>query len=200
MPGMRHTPLAFATLPLLVLALGCGDDDEPSACDTTTDTRADPDADFTAFSTFAVADPSDYPVPPPDFPEDIEKNFEAATDAASAELEQLGLTQVDESEAPDLLLFTAAASEINNGIVWECVPGWYWWGWNYVWDPCAWLAPVPVTYSVGTAVVGLAEPDSEQVVFGGIIQGVLDCGNVEQRLTDAMSDVFAEYPADQTGN
>lgn len=198
---MRKHIRALASIPLFGVALGCGDDDEPDACDTTAQTRSDPTADFTAFETFAIAPDEAYPDPPPeDLPEDAITDFKNANADVANELEALGLTEVDAEDDPDLVVFTAAASEDKDAVVWECVPGWSWWGWWYTWDPCAWLQPVPVDYSVGTVVVGLANPNTEEVVFGGVVQGVLDCGNTDQRLSDAISDVFDDYPADQTGD
>lgn len=44
---------------------------------------------------------------------------------------------------------------------WECVPGWYWWGWYYYWDSCAWLRPVDVTYTVGSVLMLVIDDDIE---------------------------------------
>lgn len=195
---MRH--LALATLPLLFLAAGCGSDDDSVCNDTEVQSQADPDVDFTAYETFAIAPDSAYPALPPDLPASFEDDLQSANDDAADQLEDAGLTKVAYDDDPDLVIFTAAASETDTGVEWDCTGGYYWWGWYDDWDPCAWLEPIPVEYTVGVIVTGVADAAEEKVVFGGAVAGVLDCGDSSQRLSDGIADIFADYPADQTGD
>jgi Domain of unknown function (DUF4136) len=189
--------LGVATL----VVLGCADEPE-SACDDTIVTRADPMADFTGYKTFAVVPESEYPTElPSDLPSDTRTSLEAANDAGRRELLLLGLDEVDfATGTPDVVLFSLAASDTDTGVVYECVDGYIWYGWwGYVWDPCAWLEPVAVDYEVATVLVGLADPANEEVVFGGVVQGILECGDVSDRLDDGVKRIFSDYPADQAG-
>lgn len=198
-PKRFLAPALACTLGLSTLA--CSEDD--SSCSDSVLTKADPTVDFTAIQTFALLPESDLPEnPPPDLPEDTVTHIEAAYEAARSELVEIGLTEVDPAtEDPDVWVFDVAATEDQDGVVWSCVGGWTWWGWwGWVWDPCAWLAPVPVTYSVGTMIIGLADAAQENVVFGGVMQGVLGCdSDIEGRIQSGVSRVFSDYPADQTG-
>jgi hypothetical protein len=198
---MRRIAIIVSGAALCTLS-GC-EEDEPDICDDTVVTRADPSNDFTMYSTFSVVPDSEYPLEvPPDLPANTTGDLQAASAAMRRELVALGLTEVDFVDPPtaDLLAFNLAASEDEAGIVYECVPGYYWYGWwGYVWDPCAWLQPIPVEYEVATVIVGLADTVDEQVVFGGVVQGVLECGDSRQRLDSGVSRIFDQYPADQTG-
>ncbi len=196
---MRST--ALMSIVALFILSGC-EEDEPDICDDTRVSRAEPTNDFTMYQTFAVVPESEYPTMlPPELPSDTRTSLDAANDAMRAELVALGLTEVDFATGmPDVVAFSLAASDTDTGIVYECVPGYYWYGWwGYVWDPCAWLAPVEVDYEVATVIVGLADPADEEVVFGGAVQGVLECGDSRDRLEAGIADIFDDYPADQTG-
>ena len=60
---------------------------------------------------------------------------------------------------------------------------------------CAWLAPLYVDYTVGSLALGLAAPNEEEVVFGGLLQGVADgSGNTEDRIRDGVHVMFEDYP------
>ena len=43
-------------------------------------------------------------------------------------------------------------------------------------------------------VIGLADPNMEEIVFGGLLEGVEDGSNVEDRIRDRVRDVFEQYP------
>lgn len=191
---------------LLALALvgavgltGCSDDGEE--CGDTVYARVAPGVDFDAFETFAIAEVEDIVgqggaggESAIDIPSDIRTDLDIASAEAARQLELMGLTEVSPDAEPDLLVATAAASSDEAGVVWECVPGWYWWGWQAVWDSCAWVEPIPVTYSVGTLVVALVEASSNEVVFGGFGQGLLECGDGEDRIVAVVDDIFDSYP------
>jgi len=188
--------LTLACLGSLTLFAACSDDEEDSLCTgDTVYTRTDPDADFTTYTTFAVsaeATPTDISVPP-----DVEANLGVANAAATAQLIDLGLTLVDADAdpPPDLVLFNIAATQKQTGTEWVCSPGYIWIGWYYVWDPCAWMVEVPFVYTEGTLAVGVADPVLEKVVFGGVLQGILECGSdTASRIQSGVARIFQDYP------
>lgn len=193
-----------ATALLSLGPIGCSsDDDEDDICEDFVTTRTDEDADFSDYQTFAVAElPGDGSAlggSGSELPDDVQANLEIANDAAVANLEDLGLTEVDpDDETPDLWVFSAAATETETGTYWACVGGWEWWGWSYVWDPCAWLAPIDFEYTEGSLIVGVADSTTEEPVFGGLVQGILECSEtesaLEDRITDAVDEIFESYP------
>jgi hypothetical protein len=171
------------------------DDDEDDICTgDTVVTRADSAVDFAQYKTFSVA-PDD--ALPADLPADVTTNLAVANAAAVSELVKIGLTQVppDSEPAPDLGLFNIAATQKQMGTTWECTPGYWWTGWGYVWDPCAWMVEIPVVYTEGTLVVGLADPAADKVVFGGVLQGVLECSSdTAGRIQSGVARIFQAYP------
>ena len=182
---------------LLALFCACDDDDEYEDEICTGDTvvtRADPTVDFAQYETFSVA-PDD--ALPADLPPDVTANLAVANAAAVSELLTIGLTQVppDSDPPPDLGLFNMAATQKQMGTTWECTPGYWWTGWGYVWDPCAWMVEIPVVYTEGTLVVGLADPAADKVVFGGVLTGVLECsGDTAGRIQSGVARIFQDYP------
>jgi hypothetical protein len=193
--------LCFTLLVGVVLA-ACKPESEPDsneACGDTIITRINPDTDFLRIKTFAVVDADDYPVDlPADLPRDTHRSILAANGAARASLLERGLLEVDpDFEVPDVWLFSLASTDSKVGYLWDCVPGYVWWGW-YGWDyTCAWWQEVPVEYEVGTVVVGLAQAlddETGEVVFGGAVQGVLFCDDPRERLEVGVEKIFAQYP------
>ncbi len=186
----------LAGMAWLALFSACDDDDDFDDQICTGDqvvTRADPTADFSQFETFSVA-PDDAL---PDVPVDVATNLAVANAAAVAELQKLGLTQVapDSDPPPDLALFNIAGTQKVMGTTWQCTPGYWWTGWGYVWDPCAWMVEIPVVYTEGTLVVGLADPAAAKVVFGGVLQGVLECSSdTAGRIQSGVARIFQDYP------
>jgi hypothetical protein len=185
--------LTLACVSSLAFLSACSDDDDDDLCDgDTTVTRTDPAVDFTLYTTFALA-PNAQPTA---VPANVTTNLAIANAAAVAELRELGLTQVppDSDPPPDLALFNIAATQGEAGTTWVCTPGYIWIGWGYVWDPCAWMVEVPIVYTEGTVVVGLADPVLSKVVFGGVLQGVLECGDTEARIQAGVERIFQDYP------
>jgi hypothetical protein len=175
----------------------CDDDDDYEDDICTGDsvvTRADPAADFARYTTFSVAPDQALPA---DLPANVSANLAAANAAAVSELLKIGLTQLapDSDPPPDLALFNIAATQKAMGTTWECTPGYWWSGWGYVWDPCAWMVEIPVVYTEGTLVVGLADPAADKVVFGGVLQGVLECSSdTAGRIQSGVARIFQDYP------
>jgi len=184
--------LALAGIGALALLSSCCDDEEDLCESDQVATRADPSVDFTLYTTFSIAPDEALP----DVPPDVATNLAVATAAAVQELLALGLTQLPPDSDPpaDLALFNIAASSEETGTTWVCTPGYWWTGWGYVWDPCAWMVEVPVNYTQGTLAVGLVDPDLSAVVFGGVLQGVLECGNTSARVQAGVARIFDQYP------
>jgi hypothetical protein len=188
-------------LPILALVVACAPSQpEPNdGCGQVYFTRTDPGTDLSAIMTFAILPETQYPTDlPDDLPDDAQISLDTANAAAREQLLERGLTEVDpEQEKPDVWLFSLAATQVESGVVWTCVPSDpnMWWGpWGWTWNGCAWLTPVAAPYEVGTVMVGLADPDDETIVFGGVIQGVLGCPGASARLERAIERVFEEYP------
>ena len=186
----------------LVLALnGCDCDDDDDFLDDDVIVRVQPGVDFGDYATFRIldnldeADLVDADVDPDKIPDDVKLNIDVANDQARIELERIGLTEVDEGEEADLSVATLATTKEEDGYYWSCVPG-YWWGyWGWYWDPCAWLEPIYVNYSTGTMLLGLADPKLKEIVFGGLLQGVLTGGgDAEERIRAGVHQMFLEYP------
>jgi len=202
LPFRALTVVTLTALASWGLLGGCSSNGNPCGDEYTT--RVNDDADFESYQTFAVMD-----IPEEgglggaggagggELPDDIRVNLELANEAAAESLELKGLERVDADDDPDLLVFSASASEEETGIYWYCVPGWYWWGWYYYWDPCAWMAPIEFEYTVGTLLVGVLDPVLGEPAFGGLIQGILECTSedLEDRIEDGVADVFDDYPA-----
>lgn len=185
--------IAAVTALTAFVPLGCsGGDDEDDICDQQSiKASVDPDGDFANYATFAVLTEENYPV---DTPEDVRVNLTTAVDAAKNELEALGLEEVALDADPDVVLFTLSKTTEEDAVYWECVGGWYGY-WYWVWDPCAWMVPIPIEYTVGTLVVGLADPAQEKVVFGGAAQNILECdSDVVGRIDHAVDIIFDYYP------
>ena len=193
----RYLTLAgISSLAFLSALSACSDDHEDDQLCTgdTVVTRTDPSADFSLYTTFAVSPTT---APAPALPQDVTANLAIANAAAVAELRALGLTQVepDSDPPPDLGLFNIAGTKQEVGTTWICVPGYYWTGWGYIWDPCAWMSEIPVVYTEGTVVVGLADVAATKVVFGGVLQGILECGgDTAARIQSGVERIFAQYP------
>jgi hypothetical protein len=194
-PASRKLFLCFA---LAVGGCDCSDDGPVDYVVT----HVEKDVDFSTYTTFKILEIDDVEdaladagVDPDKIPDDVIANIDTANDQARIELENLGLTEVSEEEEADLSVFTLAAVRENGGYYWECVPG-QWWGWyGWYWDPCAWLVPIYVEYSVGTLALGLADPAEERVPFGGLLQGVADGeGNAEERIRAGVHEMFKDYP------
>lgn len=157
--------------------------------------------DFSDYKTFRIDDElteedlADAGVDIEDFPEDLRLNIDSANDQARIELEKVGLTEVEGDEEADLVIASLGSTKDEDAIYWECVPG-YWWGyWGWYWDSCAWLDPDYVEYTVGSLVLGLNDPKLEEVVFGGLLSGVVTGGgNAEERIRAGVHEMFEKYP------
>lgn len=168
----------------------CSDDNNVDVVD-----KVDPNADFTAYKTFAISEPTDVKIP-----RDVAVNLATANAAIVRELQDRGLRQVDADADPDLVAFSLASTREETGLAWACAPGyWYgYWAWSY--DPCDYVSPYYDEFTVGTLVVGLSDQSLDKVVFGGVARGVLDDSNPTSEIDKAVKDIFDDYPEKQTGS
>lgn len=188
-------PLVYSAALVGLASAGCYEEPAPT-CNDSVVTHIAPAVDFAAIQTFAVAtdDHLDDALPS-DLPPDSVANLREVTNAARAELLALGFTEVDpDVEEPDVWFFNVAVTDEEYGTEWQCQGGYVWWGWYWYWDPCAWVIEVPVEYEVGTVYLGLADVVNEQVVFGGAMSGMLECGDTEARIEAGVHEIFEVYP------
>jgi hypothetical protein len=188
---LKHARVAVLSVYCMTL-FACDDDDEY------VEAASNSTADFTAYKTFAISTAGGTVA----VPASVATNLGVVNDAIQTQLQDLGLTEVDLSQSPDLIAFSLASTEETAAFSWNCVPG-YWYGyWDWSYTPCGWIDPIYDEYTVGTVVIGLTDPAIEQVVFGGVMQEVLD-GQSTDEITDDINDgvenVFDEYPSNQTG-
>jgi hypothetical protein len=178
----------------LSLATACNDDPEP--VEDYVSSWASSTADFSEYETYRFATAEDAPPGAMKPPEDVQAQLMLVNDAMRAELNARGMREVTGDTKPDVFAFNVAATMDEEAVYWDCVEGWWWWGYYYwSWDPCAYLVPVPVEYEVGTVILGLSDVERKEVVFGGVIQGLVDNrGDLDQRVKDAVSEVFDDYP------
>jgi hypothetical protein len=195
----KHTWLLGSFLVLCALAAYACDDDEGPA--DAVYARAKHGVDFSQYKTFHVDeeltqdDLADAGVDVEDFPDDIKYNIDAANAQARVELQTLGLTEADSESDADLIVATMGSTKSQDAIYWECVPG-YWWGYyGWYWDSCAWLDPEYVEFAVGSLVLGLGDPEMKDIVFGGLLQGVVTGGgDATERIRAGVHEMFLQYP------
>jgi hypothetical protein len=176
--------------------LGCNDEPEDVI-----DTSASPTADFTQFRTYAFTNVNDMtPDLAHNIPSTVSADLAVVTDATRQELSELGLTEVDPSASPDLRAFNLASTNNEEGVYWTCIDS-YWYGyWYWSWAPCEWITPVYTEYTEGSILLGLVDPDANELVFAGLIQGVIDgSDDIEDRIREDVDEVFDDYPRGQTG-
>jgi hypothetical protein len=182
-----------------VTALACTfgfacSDDEP---EDTIDTTVNPDADFSQYRTFAFVGPDDVATSTArQIPDAVAVNLDMVNQSMRDELTRRGLVEVSPDANPDLRAFSLAATEDQAAIYWSCVDG-YWYGyWAWSFDPCSWIQPMYTEYTEGAVFVGLVDPTMNEVVFGGLIQGIVyGSEDTEQRIDDDMDEVFDDFPS-----
>jgi len=191
-----------------LLLAGCGDSVQTGELAVEWDRTVD----FTQFETFSVVteeiienNPDRFP-PPPDLPEDAQAAIAAINELIIEAMGPAGLgytfippEDVSAGNQPDLWAGNLGAVTEEQGVVWECVGGgWGYWGWY--WDPCAWYYPRTVDFQVGSLLIPVASNDLQAPIFGGLARGIDYAGaDNEQRVRDAVTAIFAQWPSDQTG-
>lgn len=203
---LRHSVLIVVGVCSLLLA-SCGD--------TVTTTgqvvvKFDESVDFTQFETFSVltADivPPEAPEPGEDemfFNDTVNELIIEAMTTTPVCLQYIPPDEVTESNEPDLFAGNGLARTTEDGVVWQCVGGWWWGFWGWVWDPCAWLAPVPVEFDVGNMLVPVGPPPPEgedaRPVFAGLAQSIVGSGpDVRTQVQNAIRLIFDQWPDQRT--
>jgi hypothetical protein len=87
----------------------------------------------------------------------------------------------------------------GEGTVWQCQGGWWWGWWGWVWDPCAWVVPIPVEFDVGNLFIPVGpepeEGEDPDVIFAGLAQSVSGTGpDVETKVRGAVEAIFNQWP------
>ena len=178
------------------LVVACNDDDEVQDY---VSSWASSTADFSAYETYAFLTEDDLPRGTKPLPDDVKAQLAVVNDAMRSQLNARGLREVSSDDMPDLYAFDLASTREESALYWDCVDGWWYGWWIWSWDPCAYLQPVYTEYEVGTVVVGLGDPAIQEVVFGGVLQGVLTGGgDAEERIQDGVAEIFDDYPVPPT--
>lgn len=161
-------------------------------------TQYDPNADFSAMKTYALApkikELSVDPNQPPQFTISEELNNLVMV-TIEANMAAYGWTKVDTTESPDLALDLGATITRSTNI-YGSYPGYGWgypgYGWSYPWFP---YSSTVTSYDVGTLIIvglDLNNIDSGEmtipVLWHGLIQGPL-IGNVKDPLSRMQRDI-----------
>jgi hypothetical protein len=165
----------------------------------------DETVDFSQFETFTVLTPELVPdAPEPGEDEEIFNELvnDLIIDAMTAPpvcMTFIPPEEVTETNQPDLFAGNGLSRTTDQGVVWRCVGGWWWGFWGWFWDPCAWLAPVPVEFEVGSLLIPVgprpAEGEDPEPVFTGLGQSVLGTGpSIEVKVRNAVQAIFAQWP------
>ena len=190
-----------ARTPCVLAALACC----PSGC---SDERADPGRvdvnvvydtriDFSSYRSFALRSDADRALLSELHPR-LQRDLAQVNALVEAELRDIGLENVAGDDA-ELLAFSLARTSGTQQLTWSCVAGAWggYWYWDYYYDPCAWLEPIYVDVDSATLMIGLLDPEREQVVFAGFMRGV-DRGtgpdSRDRDIASGVARVFARYP------
>ena len=185
----------------LALGLGltlvaCAEDsssaDEQGAYELTIDVEANPQVDFSSYTSFDIVDPTPNAEgdPPPEFVE-VQAELE---DAIIAEMSAKGLTR--DPNSPQLLInpMVNVDAAISAGRFYESVYGWFW-GYEYLWT-------VEYDYADGSLVLDVIDrgnPDNVEddlLVYRGAAHGLLaeDIELIEDQIDDATQAIFDQWP------
>ncbi len=200
--------LTIATLILGVLLTGCypGGPEYTEELDVALTNFKD-DYDFQAQTTYAMPDRivkitgNITEGDEPEFIPDISAN--AILDMIESNMSDLGWQRVGIDENPDMLL-APAAWETTTVFWWYDYWGWWWGGYYPGWGCCYWpgyYPPVYVSsYTTGTLVMTLIDPDTESATgtpisqWTGAISGLLTGTYNADRIERAIDQVFAQSP------
>lgn len=209
-PGGRGSALRVARLWRVLAAMlvfgACYPGDQLTVSDAdVVVTLFDEDADFAAFSTYAMPDSIIHLSS--EAGDDVSRAYDAEVLAAvESNLAALGFTREIQPQDADVLMLVAvtAREEIGYaGYPWGGYWGWYYpyppaWGWG--WYPWYGGGGTVYTYRTGTIFMQLLDParaDSslQQVptVWIGALNGIVDEA-VEQRILEGIDQAFAQSP------
>lgn len=205
--------MKIAKLMLLALAsvwvTSCswGDDLDETHDQVLTIAYKSPDANFSQYSTFAIADSMCTVV---NGKKDRVQNAESMkiySQVVKILTEQLKYTQVPTTSNPDLLVDIGYIQSTNTTIYPGYWSDWNWW-WTqyfypwYPWDPY-YPYPMPTvvsSYTTGTLIFEIADvtkveqDKSVPIVWHGVVRSILNGTHTEAQLTDAIYEVFTILP------
>jgi hypothetical protein len=187
--------------------LGCGGASDTS--EVVVEVNYDSRVDFSQFETFTVLTSELVPDAPE--PGDDEEFFSDLVNDLIVEAmtsEPVCMTfippeEVTDTNRPDLFAGNGLSRTTDEGIVWQCVGGWWWGLWGWFWNPCAWLAPVPVEFDVGNLLVPVGpepeEGEDPEPIFTGLAEAILGSeSNVEEKVRYAVQAIFEQWPEQRT--
>lgn len=200
---LRRWSYCLALWAIALGAFACNDNnDHIGAPGTQVDVLADDTAYSKHYETYAFRDVADLPDGAlSGLSEGQQKDLAEVKDATEANLDDLGLRKVDESDA-DLLAFTLTRTAGEPVVDWTCVPGpWsgYWYFGAYT--PCGWLKSDEVSTDSATIIVGLVDAERKEVVFVGFVRG-LDTRASDRKMAidEGIARVFDAYPDQAAGD
>jgi hypothetical protein len=190
--------------------LGCGDNGVQTESLTVDWDRT---VDFTQFQTFSVVTQEiiesnpDVPQPPPNLPGDAQAAIAEINNLIIDAMGPTGLGyqyippgQVTPENQPDLWAGNIGAVTEEQGVIYECVGGWWWGYWGWYWNPCAWVVPRIIDFDVGSLLIPVGSSATREPIFWGLARGIDYTGaNNEERVRNAVNAIFAQWPSDQTG-
>ncbi|MGB8224579.1 MAG: hypothetical protein WCF10_18440, partial [Polyangiales bacterium] len=134
---LRRSPLVIL-IPLCLSVFGCGG--VSRVAEITVD--YDETTDFSQFETFTVLTPELVPeVREPATDEALFNDLvndliiEAMTSTPVC-MTFIPPEEVTDTNQPDLFAANGLSRATEEGVVWQCVGGWWWGAWGRFWDPC----------------------------------------------------------------
>ena len=183
------TKRAMLLLSLLSLPMmACEDDEEDVSDYDYYDYWASSTADFSGYQTYRF---EDIPAETIDqIPQYVVNNHDAIKALVATELEAQGLTE--DTDNPDLVVSSLAATEDATAWYADCNAGWYWYGWWGGYDSCAWIDVEEINYEVATIVIPVADAATEDLVFAGYLQGIVDDSeDAQARIEEGVHWIFS---------
>jgi hypothetical protein len=180
----------------LLSLVGCTElQDDPSQPGSSDEvfTEWDSSVDFTAFHSYTFVEP------PEDEPETVTLNVTRVRNAIRKEYELLGFVEAEVAEDADVEVIILTETQTASMLELDCVPTIYWYGSTGGYNSCALIEIEKHDVTVGTIMVGLGDASHGEIVFNGILQGIANGQDTENRINRAVEDMFDTYPADQTG-
>lgn len=186
-----------AALLLSLLAPACTElQDDPSQPGSTDEVFTEwvHSVDFTAFMSFTFVEPDDE-----DAPESVTLNVTRTRNAIRAQYELLGVVEAEVPEEADVEVIILTETQTASSLELDCVPGIYWYGSTGGYNSCALIEVEQHNVTVGTIMIGIGDAARDEIVFNALMQGIANGVDTEDRIDDAVEEVFDDYPADQTG-
>ena len=205
---MRSTYPIICLVIASLLAASCAEDTVVTTG--TIETNFDPNAPFETYQTFSVVTAAQVP-DAPELGEDeqlfndtVNEFIRQAMQNTPVCLSYIPPEDVEAGEEPDVFAGNGLAVTTEEGVVWQCVGGWWWGYWGWYWDWCKWIVPVPVEGDVGSMLipVGPRPTDGEDPapVFAGLARSLITPGPGydEIAVRNAVNFIFQQWPDPRT--